>query len=513
MAWGPLSQGRRALGAGRRSGLWGPSHLPLGLTVHAGAPVTVPQSRSRAPPREVAGRAASLQGHVEALLGCPPSAGAGLTVVHPAHLREPTREPFCCQNRIFETKGPRTSDPGGLHAPRSSHRLQQQPPGLTPIMRGLSKKDACKPPDPATQGLRPPGPGLLHRCPKDALQESLSTASPRCSGLFPGIFQWEAPSPQDLTFILERVTLTTGWVGCLATGQRYPSAIPTVDECSREDSQSCLSEDPGKRSAQRLSEKLDGGRRAPVAPRVWFVPDALGIVCASATWALTLSEGALLLSAWLLPAQQPAYSAVHGSLFHLLASLALASHARTMFTDPGALPAGAPPAPGLAGCCPLCGAVRPPGAHHCRVCQRCIRRAHHHCPWVNNCVGEDNRKFFVLFTLYTALGALHVLLLLSVPALRAYARGEWDLRTPVRLQASLLFLFMVALNGFLFAGLMFTIQMHSILTDPQSQPGEPGQASAWTNLKAVLGPRPSPAWISPFASAGPRAASGPQAVV
>ncbi|XP_068827668.1 palmitoyltransferase ZDHHC3-like [Capricornis sumatraensis] len=249
------------------------------------------------------------------------------------------------------------------------------------------------------------------------------------------------------------------------------------------------------------------------APRVWLVPDALGIVCASATWALTLSEGALLLSAWLLPAQQPAYSAVHGSLFHLLASLALASHARTMFTDPGALPAGAPPAPGLAGCCPLCGAVRPPGAHHCGVCQRCIRRAHHHCPWVNNCVGEDNRKFFALFALYTAPGALHVLLPLCVPALRAYARGEWDLRAPARLRASLLFLFMVALNGFLFAGLMFTIQRHSILTDPQSQPGEPGQASAWTNLQAVLGPRPSPAWISPFASAGPRAARGPQAVV
>ncbi|MXQ95333.1 hypothetical protein E5288_WYG005116 [Bos mutus] len=128
-------------------------------------------------------------------------------------------------------------------------------------------------------------------------------------------------------------------------------------------------------------------------------------------------------------------------------------------------------------------------------------------------LAQDNRKFFVLFTLYTALGALHVLLLLSAPALRAYARGEWDLQTPVLLRPSLLFLFVVALNGFLFAGLMFTIQIRSILTDPQSQPGEPGQASAWTNLKAVLGPRPSPAWLSPFASAGPRAASGPQAVV
>lgn len=170
MAWGPLSQGRRALRARRRSGPWGPSHLPLapglgpgplqGLTLHVGAPVTVPQSQSRAPPREVAGRAASLQGHMEALLGCPPSVGAGLTVVHPAHPREPTREPFCCQNRIFETKGPRTSDPGGLHAPRSSHRLQQQPPGDEPTV-SLRDEKGQRPLAPLWPGqAAPPSPAL-----------------------------------------------------------------------------------------------------------------------------------------------------------------------------------------------------------------------------------------------------------------------------------------------------------------------------------------------------------------
>nr|XP_004671655.1 palmitoyltransferase ZDHHC12 [Jaculus jaculus] len=67
--------------------------------------------------------------------------------------------------------------------------------------------------------------------------------------------------------------------------------------------------------------------------------------------------------------------------------------------------------------CRFCLVLQPLRARHCRECRRCVRRYDHHCPWMENCVGERNHPLFVayltlqlvvlLWGLYLAWSGLH----------------------------------------------------------------------------------------------------------
>jgi palmitoyltransferase ZDHHC13/17 len=51
--------------------------------------------------------------------------------------------------------------------------------------------------------------------------------------------------------------------------------------------------------------------------------------------------------------------------------------------------------------CSACLVSRPVRSKHCSVCDKCVAKLDHHCPWIGNCVGYKNHKYFIgfLFTL------------------------------------------------------------------------------------------------------------------
>ncbi|KAI3614840.1 palmitoyltransferase akr1 [Moniliophthora roreri] len=56
--------------------------------------------------------------------------------------------------------------------------------------------------------------------------------------------------------------------------------------------------------------------------------------------------------------------------------------------------------------CIQCMARKPLRSKHCRVCDKCVARSDHHCPWVWNCVGSNNHRQFVLFVLMLVIGII-----------------------------------------------------------------------------------------------------------
>uniref|UniRef100_A0A1I7Z0S6 Palmitoyltransferase n=1 Tax=Steinernema glaseri TaxID=37863 RepID=A0A1I7Z0S6_9BILA len=178
-----------------------------------------------------------------------------------------------------------------------------------------------------------------------------------------------------------------------------------------------------------------------------FRRDPCGILCAAITYASLVYADYVVIN-WLVIPTFPdsPLGAIHVAVFNTLLFLALVAHTRAMLTDPGIVPINknthvnnrrltnaamrpssdedddsdsdreammVSPGQRFVGedwsVCTRCESFRPPRAHHCRVCRRCVRKMDHHCPWVNNCVGEFNQKYFLQFLLYVALSSAYAI--------------------------------------------------------------------------------------------------------
>ena len=53
--------------------------------------------------------------------------------------------------------------------------------------------------------------------------------------------------------------------------------------------------------------------------------------------------------------------------------------------------------------CPACNVWQPQRSSHCPMCNKWTLKLSTHFPWIANCVGYHNEKFFFLYALYTAI--------------------------------------------------------------------------------------------------------------
>ncbi|CAI8600862.1 unnamed protein product [Vicia faba] len=116
----------------------------------------------------------------------------------------------------------------------------------------------------------------------------------------------------------------------------------------------------------------------------------------------------------------------NAAVFTAIAVMSLFSYRAAISTDPGRVPATYTPdiednttplheikrKGGDLRFCQKCSHYKPPRAHHCRVCKRCVLRMDHHCIWINNCVGHANYKIFFIFVTYAAIACIYSMILL-----------------------------------------------------------------------------------------------------
>lgn len=154
--------------------------------------------------------------------------------------------------------------------------------------------------------------------------------------------------------------------------------------------------------------------------------------------------------------------------------------------------------------CKWCLKYKPDRCHHCRICNICVLRMDHHCPWVYNCIGFRNHKYFFLLLVYAALD-------LIVVNLTMFESVWWSTRMDVSIFTMIALTFgetlatflmvlicsFLAFHVWLMTKAMTTVEFCEKSLKKASYNSSAYSQGLYANICAVLGNRPL-LWLLPF---------------
>ena len=127
---------------------------------------------------------------------------------------------------------------------------------------------------------------------------------------------------------------------------------------------------------------------------------------------------------------------------------------------------------------------------HCNICDYCIEKFDHHCPWIGTCIGKKNYFFFMLYIIFSAIYFLLIIIFCIYGIVQAVSFPD------IQKYFFCIILFLLALLGlgfFVFINILIGYHVMLIMTNQttaeflksfkESHPSNPFSSSFLKNFK------------------------------